>query len=153
LTLRKFAPEHATIRRAISIEGLCQIKDQKGTKRPTAASPSSIKSTWARFKPVSHLWAAAEYEYEFVQGDTGSLGGFVLRIPHFLAIAEKLRTLGENHYPPRGRKNSRAASVATLDAETMWKAPTDLILPLVEVKLPAPTQWMMSALRDYKAER
>jgi hypothetical protein len=74
-------------------------------------------------------------------------------LPHFLAVAEKLRTFGETHRPLGGRKNSRAVGIATLDAEAMWKAPPDLCLPAVEVKFRKPTEWTISRLREYKAER
>jgi hypothetical protein len=71
----------------------------------------------------------------------------------FLAVAEKIRLLGEAHYPMGGRNNSSPVKAPTLDPETTWKVPQDITLPRAKPDMVAPPKWVMEKLRIYRVER
>ena len=144
LSLSKVAPQHATIRKAIRLEGVSLVRESAGHP---ASSPTALKSIWSRFKSVSHLWAAVACE------NARGRDSFISDLLHFMAVAEQLRVLGESHRALGGRKNSARVGSMTLDPETTWKAPTGLVLPYVELRLPRPTAWTLDQLRNYRADR
>jgi hypothetical protein len=162
LSLSQVTPEHATVRKVIRVLRMHLVKEKKRVrkegKKPRHALPassSSLKSSWARFKPVSHLWAAVPPELlASVSGPTPPFKSanfdqdraFIDRGLKFLAVAEKIRLFGEAHYPMGGRNNSSPVKAPTLDPKTTWKVSQDVTLPRAELDRVAPPEWVMEEL-------
>jgi hypothetical protein len=161
LSLSQFAPKHATVRKAIRVLGVHLVKQGKRAGLSLPASPSALKSIWPRFKSVSHLWAAVPSG--FVEGVSGiadfakyisphDARSFIDRFFEFLAHAEKIRLLGENHHAPGGRNNSFATKTPMLDPDATWKVPGDLNLPGYEPTIMPPPEWVTEELKTYTVE-
>jgi hypothetical protein len=156
LSLAGSAPQHATVHKAIHVMGVHAARSRTHVSERLPGDTTTIKMIWARFKPVSHLWAAIEYQRRNIgYGGTKAGNGFMSaeRLPQFLAVAEQIRLRGIGHRPPGGRINSIPLKVSTLDPETAWKPPADLALPMVNVKMPIPPEWVLKELGSYRADR
>lgn len=161
LSLSRFAPAHATVRKAIRVVGVHLAREEKKIRRPIPASPATLKSVWTRFKPVSHLWAAVPPDFvEYARGarvfsnplNSRDVDAVIDHVLKFLALAEKIRLRGENHFALGGRTNSSAHKTPTLDPDTTWKAPLDLVLPAVEDGIGRLPDWVMEELKRYKVD-
>jgi hypothetical protein len=152
LSSAEYEPRHATVRKALALVGRHIVRNWPAG---SPASPSSLKAIWKKFKPVAHLWAAARYELEMHRREASELLEYWMlpdRFLRFLAVAEKLRVMGENHRPLGGRNNSSVLDRHVLNPDVTWKFPSDLELPEVTVRMPRPTPWMQNVRQDYNVE-
>jgi hypothetical protein len=154
LSLASSAPQHATVRKAIRVIGVHSARFHTDGTGRLPSDTTTIKKIWSRFKTVSHLWAAIQYQRSREGYSSGSLGDLMSpeSVPEVLAIAKHIRVRGEGHRPPGGSTNSRRLDVSTLDPETTWKPPGDVALPIVKLKTPTPPKWVLEELRGYRAE-
>jgi hypothetical protein len=155
LSLASSAPEHATVRKAIRVMGIHSARNGKNGVSVLPRDTTTIKRIWSRFKPVSHLWAAIQYQSANLNNISQSIGALIgpENLPNVLAVAEEIRVRAENHRPPGGSANSRPLKVSTLDPENTWKPPANLVLPVIRLKLPIPPKWALKELRSYRVDR
>jgi len=148
-------PRHASVRKAIQVMGVQLERGYRHGNGCESLSLTVIKRVWSRFKPVSHFWAAIQYQSSNKHDGYRPLVDFVSTetLLYFLAVAEQIRMLGEGHRPPGGSANSRPLKVSTLDPEKTLKLPADLVLPTVNLKMPTPPRWVLEELRGYRADR
>lgn len=119
-------------------------------------SERSLMERWVKFRPVAHLWASARYwdgrgvffstskdvNVDWVKNPVARL--------QFLAVAEILRSMGENTYAHGQRRRGKPL----LDPEETWKVPPDLALPSVSLALPtALPDLLLQRLRSYRPPR
>ena len=84
--------------------------------------PDAIARNWREFRPVAHLWAAAEY-IRPPSNDRAFPGidAIAFDLPLFLVVAESYRKFGEDEWRAPRRKKPEPL----LHHETTWKVPKD----------------------------
>ena len=143
------SPKDASLERAVRVWAADQARGKTFSGRRVAASRRSILAAWTRFKPVAHLCAALRLSEHGLPGCNPAI---LAELPVFLAIAEILRHLGERHHPPAGRTGTKPAIDSTLDPETTWRTPLDLVLPGVTLGIPPLTEYVTEILKGYTAD-
>ena len=97
------------------------------------AKERSLQQIWQKYQSVAHLWATYHIDRMFPKSND--------HLICFLAVAEHIRQLGEEHRPERSKE-------PLLDPRVTWKVAPELSLPTVTfdwscIKLPE--KWMHKA--------
>lgn len=143
------SPKDASLERAVRLWAADQARGTTGDGCRVAASRRSILAAWTKFKPVAHMCAALRLSQ---RGLPGCNPAILAEMPVFLAVAETFRLLGVSHHPPAGRTGSKPAINSTLDPETTWRMPSDLVLPKAKLDVPPLTEYANEILKDYRAD-
>lgn len=136
----------ASINRAIAIE------EEYLSDIPTAGRPGAgkneryIRTCWADFKSVCHLWATVRV-WE-AQGCPDSFSPVREEsIEGFLAISQALRMMGLRLQSPSRKEH-------LLEASEMWYVSRRFTLPTVTLKIPPLEDWKLEVLkRRFKSLR
>jgi hypothetical protein len=142
-------PEVASFLAAMAVAErlIARLKETGKTSRNWPSSQATIKNAWTAHKPVAHLWTAAKLADEnegqsgWAAWQTSETG--LLRM---LALSERLRAIGENHYP-HGR------STPTLDPVQTWRLPEGMHLPTVSVEVPPLEPEVLRWIEEDRATR
>jgi hypothetical protein len=146
-----YVPRHASLERAIRAWCQDQVRGKTGEGRGVAASTRAVKASWSKFKPVAHLCAAFQINRDL--GENSSLMPVDnVGLATFLAVAETLRNLGEAHHPPVGRACSKLGATTTLDPQSTWHLPANIVLPKVSFPVPRPTEFVLKVFSEYQAD-
>jgi len=139
LQLVKFAPGHASLRRAQFIVKKVRIKQKYATRLRIPASTTSIETAWGDFKNVAHLWAAFIPQWiELVDEEVLSDA----RLPDFLADARWFAEAGANLIPKHGRG-------PVLNKGVIWMIPDSPDIPTVTLEPPPMSESELDLLRNY----
>jgi hypothetical protein len=146
-------PQHASVRRAVTVwaRDNALAKDHAG--HPVPASPRTVKAIWARYKPIAHLCGAWQIHHRDLGGQSQLDPTDNATLINFLGAAETLRIHGQAHHPPIGRTGSKPGKLSLLDPATTWRCPLDLTLPTVPLTVPPVTDWSREWLADYQSHR
>lgn len=141
----------ASINKAMEIaeQYLSNATDSFGEHGPR--SLREIKTAWASYKSVAHLWAAFRV-IQFRAGNTAArdiLAHFLLMydsLPSFLAMAAWFRQAGTT-------LRSQGQRTPILDPHKTWCTPPQLPLPPVNVTPPPLEDWAAEVLKQYRAPK
>ncbi len=133
-------PEDASVRKAIEINGLALVREERLQGRKFSSSTTTIRNAWGDYKSVSHLWAALHIL------EKGEYGLNTENLTEFLGAAEFLRGRGEGHYPPPKRVNAEPL----LAPNEAWRAPEILGLPHIAFEAPPLSKQELCWLADYR---
>jgi hypothetical protein len=142
---------HASLERAVRAWCQDQVRGKTGEGRGVAASARAVKASWSKFKPVAHLCAAFQ-----ISRDLGENSPLMpvdnVGLATFLAVAETLRKAGEAHHPPVGRACSKPGATTTLDPQSTWHLPANIVLPKVSFQIPPPPDFVLKVFSEYQAD-
>jgi hypothetical protein len=146
LSFSVHCPDHASVHKAIHVA--CQELRESGGGRQVAASRSSVRPHWSRFKPVSHLWAAlptfSDLALEAGIPELHVIDASDESLLVFLAIAEWIRKQAESIVP-------HAQEASAFDRADTWIVPEVLQLPDIDISISAPSEEALQALQQYRA--
>ena len=111
-----------------------------------SASRGTINNVWKKFQSVLHFWAVFYLAKGKLISDWRAIDTSPETLLAFLSRAEQLREFGEN-YDPGYQEEGKT----TLPKGKTWMVPEDIPLPDVQVSLPAPSDWLLTAYKKYKA--
>jgi len=138
-----------------SINKACFLVAQEKTQNPFWRGPRSerrIREAWEQYKPAAPLWAAALVGALIQQENLPGNGPdfissvFPQGLADFLALAELFRRVGL-WLRPHGQ------TYPILDSTETWQIPMDLQLPEVLMTFDPLEDWILTALKAYRAPR